>query len=54
MTQNQTNFLNQNGILTPSQKKQQNLDRFYDWLLRVGNIHMADTHQMAAAYNKID
>jgi hypothetical protein len=54
MTQSQTTFLNSNGILTPSQKRQQNLDRFYDWMRMVNNVHLADVRQMDAAYQKID
>lgn len=54
MTQSQTNFLNQAGILTPNQKRQQNLDRFYNWLRMTGNIYLANNERMSAAYQKID
>lgn len=54
MTQSQTTFLNQAGIITPSQKKQQNLDRFYNWLVMTGNIYLAHSERMEAAYQKID
>lgn len=54
MTQSQTNFLNKKGIITTSQKRQQNLDRFYNWLRMTGNIYIASNEAMEAAYQKID
>jgi len=54
MTQSQTATLNEVGIITQSQKKQQNLDRFYNWLLMTGNVYIANATQMEAAYQKID
>lgn len=54
MNQKQTATLNEVGIITQSQKKQQNLDRFYNWLLMTGNVYIANATQMEAAYQKID
>jgi hypothetical protein len=31
----------------------ENLDRFYDWMLRMGNVHLADNEQMSKAYEAI-
>jgi hypothetical protein len=31
----------------------ENLDRFYDWMLRMGNVHLADNEKMAKAYEAI-
>jgi len=28
----------------------ENLNRFYDWMLAMGNIHLADNEKMAKAY----
>ena len=28
----------------------ENLERFYEWMLRINNIHLADNKRMARAY----
>lgn len=34
-------------------KKQTNVERFYEWLHRCGNIHLADDEKVSNAFNKI-
>lgn len=36
-----------------SKDKQTNLERFYEWLLMCGNVHLADNEQLEKAFNKI-
>lgn len=31
----------------------ENLNRFYDWMLAIGNIYLADNDQMVKAYEAI-
>jgi len=31
----------------------ENLERFYDWMLAMGNVHLADNEKMAKAYEAI-
>jgi hypothetical protein len=31
----------------------ENLNRFYDWMLAMGNVHLADNEKMAKAYEII-
>lgn len=31
----------------------ENLNRFYDWMLAMGNVHLADNEKMAKAYEAI-
>jgi hypothetical protein len=31
----------------------ENLDRFYEWMLAMGNIHLADNEQMSKAFEAI-
>ena len=30
-----------------------NVEKFYDWMLRINSIHLANTTAMAAAFQKI-
>jgi hypothetical protein len=32
----------------------ENLNEFYEWMLKMNNIHLADNKQMTAAFEKID
>jgi hypothetical protein len=31
----------------------ENLDRFYEWMLAMGNVHLANNEKMAKAYEAI-
>jgi hypothetical protein len=31
----------------------ENLERFYEWMLKIGNIHLANNEKMAKAYEVI-
>ena len=31
----------------------ENLNRFYDWMLAMGNIHLADNEKMAEAFTRV-
>ena len=31
----------------------ENLERFYEWMLKMGNVHLADNEKMAKAYEAI-
>jgi hypothetical protein len=31
----------------------ENANKFYDWMLAMGNIYLADNNEMAKAYDKI-
>jgi hypothetical protein len=31
----------------------ENLERFYEWMLKMNNIHLASNEKMAKAYEKI-
>ena len=31
----------------------ENLDRFYEWMLAMGNVHLANNEKMAKAYEVI-
>ena len=31
----------------------ENLNRFYDWMLKMGNVHLADNEQMSKAYEAV-
>jgi hypothetical protein len=31
----------------------ENLDRFYEWMLAIGNIHIASNEKMTKAYERI-
>jgi hypothetical protein len=31
----------------------ENQERFYEWMLKMGNIHLANNEEMARAYSKI-
>jgi len=34
-------------------KVMENLERFYEWMLKMNNIHLADNEKMARAYEMI-
>lgn len=34
-------------------KKQTNVDRFYEWLIKCGNVHLSNDEQVVNAFNKI-
>jgi len=38
---------------TSIRKKQTNVERFYEWLQKCGNIHLADDEQVTKAFNLI-
>jgi len=45
-----------NFIIKPRTKKQRAtaaMNDFYYWLLRMGNVHMADTERMNEAFQKV-
>jgi len=29
------------------------VEKFYEWMLKMGNIHLADNEKMSKAFNKI-
>lgn len=31
----------------------ENLERFYEWMLKIGNVHLANNEKMAKAYEAI-
>jgi hypothetical protein len=31
----------------------ENQERFYEWMLRMGNIHLADNEQMTKAFERV-
>lgn len=31
----------------------EDVNKFYEWMLRMGNIHLADNEKMAKAYDKV-
>jgi hypothetical protein len=31
----------------------ENLERFYEWMLKMGNVHLANNEKMARAYEAI-
>lgn len=31
----------------------ENLDRFYEWMLAMGNVHLADNEQMSKAFEVV-
>ena len=31
----------------------ENLDRFYEWMLAMGNVHLADNEQMSKAFEAV-
>lgn len=52
MNQRQTNFLNQNGIIT---QRQVNIEKFEAWMKeKVKNIYAWDNGKMTPAYDRID
>ena len=34
-------------------KEETNIERFYAWMRKINNIHLADNAKMAASFNKI-
>jgi len=38
---------------TEKQKAIHAMNDFYDWLLKIKNVHMADTKRMSEAYQKV-
>ena len=32
---------------------QERVENFYEWLKKMGNIHLADTHRMNEAFSKV-
>jgi len=32
----------------------EDVNRFYEWMLAMGNIHLADNKQMSKAFEKVD
>ena len=35
-------------------KEETNIERFYAWMRKINNIHLADSAKMAAAFRKIE
>lgn len=35
------------------QKKQTNVERFYEWLQMCGNVHISNNEELEKAFNKI-
>lgn len=48
-------FLYPSGRATPKlpKPKQSNVERFYEWLIKCGNVHLADDEEIVKAFNKI-
>jgi hypothetical protein len=32
----------------------ENVNKFYEWMVAMGNIHLSDDQQMTAAFERID
>jgi hypothetical protein len=44
---------NNRRFLPLPRKKQTNVDRFYEWLIKCGNVHLSNDEQVVNAFNKI-
>jgi hypothetical protein len=31
----------------------ENVNKFYEWMLKIGNIHLADNERMVKAFSKV-
>jgi len=31
----------------------ENVNKFYEWMLKIGNIHLADNEEMVKAFSKV-